>query len=209
MGQEDRSGETEEEVEEGEEEGEGVEQRRRRRREGAESAQEGSAGTGGAGAVGPDAALPLPSAAIESMLASFLGAGDAFPGLEEALEASLQQGAVHPTAPPASKKEVEKLPTFQVPSTSAGPSLAAEKGDTHTEGEGCTGGGAAGVEAALPAVRPENSFCTVCQEDWKGGDTIREMPCKHQFHVDCLQPWLVSPLLLLSADGKPSASAFL
>nr|CAI9709272.1 unnamed protein product [Rangifer tarandus platyrhynchus] len=32
--------------------------------------------------------------------------------------------------------------------------------------------------------------CAVCLEDLVGGDPIRSLPCKHIYHVDCIDEWL-------------------
>lgn len=32
--------------------------------------------------------------------------------------------------------------------------------------------------------------CAVCQEGLKKGEKVRELPCKHQYHIDCVDPWL-------------------
>lgn len=32
--------------------------------------------------------------------------------------------------------------------------------------------------------------CAVCQDDYEIGMVVKEMPCKHVFHSDCLLPWL-------------------
>lgn len=37
----------------------------------------------------------------------------------------------------------------------------------------------------------EGAECAVCQEPMVVGDKLQEMPCKHNFHPDCLKPWLV------------------
>lgn len=34
--------------------------------------------------------------------------------------------------------------------------------------------------------------CTVCQEDFKIGEKVKELPCEHYFHDDCISPWLQS-----------------
>jgi E3 ubiquitin-protein ligase RNF115/126 len=32
--------------------------------------------------------------------------------------------------------------------------------------------------------------CSVCKEEFKEEEDVKEMPCKHLFHNDCLLPWL-------------------
>lgn len=32
--------------------------------------------------------------------------------------------------------------------------------------------------------------CSVCKEEFKQNDLMKQMPCKHQFHSECLDPWL-------------------
>lgn len=35
-----------------------------------------------------------------------------------------------------------------------------------------------------------SDVCGVCLEDWEIGDQALNLPCKHQFHPDCITPWL-------------------
>lgn len=32
--------------------------------------------------------------------------------------------------------------------------------------------------------------CVICIEVYEAGDVVRELPCGHEFHVDCIDPWL-------------------
>ncbi|XP_010465177.1 PREDICTED: E3 ubiquitin-protein ligase CIP8-like [Camelina sativa] len=45
---------------------------------------------------------------------------------------------------------------------------------------------------ALGIVKIEDGLlqCTVCLDDFEIGMEVKEMPCKHKFHSDCLLPWL-------------------
>lgn len=36
----------------------------------------------------------------------------------------------------------------------------------------------------------DDMTCTVCLEHVKRGDLLRTLPCLHQFHVNCIDPWL-------------------
>ncbi|KAB1994215.1 hypothetical protein ES319_D13G084400v1 [Gossypium barbadense] len=47
---------------------------------------------------------------------------------------------------------------------------------------------------AMPSVKigeSEDGECIVCLEEWKPGEVVKEMPCKHKFHDECIQKWLV------------------
>eukprot|EP01017_Pseudomicrothorax_dubius_P020470 TRINITY_DN2232_c0_g4_i2.p1 TRINITY_DN2232_c0_g4~~TRINITY_DN2232_c0_g4_i2.p1 ORF type:complete len:148 (-),score=9.02 TRINITY_DN2232_c0_g4_i2:121-564(-) len=34
--------------------------------------------------------------------------------------------------------------------------------------------------------------CSICVSGFASGEVIRELPCKHIFHHDCLKPWFAS-----------------
>ncbi|CAM6095055.1 unnamed protein product [Calypogeia fissa] len=100
---------------------------------------------------------------LESILATTgtdVFARGQFVGLEEAINATLQEirnRALGP--PPASKEEVAKLVIIEV------------------------------TEEVLARLE-EGTECAVCRETLVIGDKMQEMPCKHSFHPDCLKPWL-------------------
>ena len=37
----------------------------------------------------------------------------------------------------------------------------------------------------------EPNPCTICLEDFKPGDKLKVLPCGHEYHKDCIEPWLL------------------
>ncbi|KAF5020842.1 hypothetical protein F66182_7125 [Fusarium sp. NRRL 66182] len=54
--------------------------------------------------------------------------------------------------------------------------------------------------AARPSSTPEEAEegeecplgCSICTEDFKVGEDVRVLPCRHQFHPACIDPWLIN-----------------
>lgn len=51
--------------------------------------------------------------------------------------------------------------------------------------------------AALPSRQFEvganlhsTNFCVICQENFKGADDIRTLPCGHEYHYNCIAQWI-------------------
>lgn len=48
--------------------------------------------------------------------------------------------------------------------------------------------------------------CVICLDPYADGDQLRQMPCKHEFHVKCIDPWLLAnhncPLCKYNILGK-------
>ncbi|TNV78045.1 hypothetical protein FGO68_gene13296 [Halteria grandinella] len=31
--------------------------------------------------------------------------------------------------------------------------------------------------------------CAICYCDFENGDQLKKLPCKHEFHINCIKPW--------------------
>jgi len=40
-------------------------------------------------------------------------------------------------------------------------------------------------------INTNNDFCVICQEDIEKNSIIREINCKHNFHINCIDNWFV------------------
>ncbi|CEP13640.1 hypothetical protein [Parasitella parasitica] len=48
------------------------------------------------------------------------------------------------------------------------------------------------ASAIIKLGAPVNNMCVVCLEAFKIGDQVRELPCHHEYHCGCIDPWLTS-----------------
>lgn len=39
---------------------------------------------------------------------------------------------------------------------------------------------------------PPSRRCTICLCDYSAGDSLRALPCRHEFHLQCIDQWLNS-----------------
>ncbi|XP_067370726.1 E3 ubiquitin-protein ligase RNF126-like [Channa argus] len=69
---------------------------------------------------------------------------------------------------------------------------------------------------SLPTVRISDEHvasgleCPVCKEDYSVGENVRQLPCNHMFHNDCIVPWLeqhdTCPVCRKSLSGENTAT---
>ncbi|CAL8281559.1 unnamed protein product [Lota lota] len=69
---------------------------------------------------------------------------------------------------------------------------------------------------SLPTVRVTEEHvgagleCPVCKEDYSVGENVRQLPCNHLFHNDCIIPWLeqhdTCPVCRKSLSGQNTAT---
>ncbi|CUS10909.1 unnamed protein product, partial [Tuber aestivum] len=62
-------------------------------------------------------------------------------------------------------------------------------GEEDAAGEVGAGAGAGESQAGFDA---DQVRCPVCQEDFEQGQDLRVLPCRHRFHPDCIDPWLLN-----------------
>ncbi len=43
-----------------------------------------------------------------------------------------------------------------------------------------------------PRAQGSNVGCSICTEDFKKGEDVRVLPCNHQYHPACIDPWLLN-----------------
>ena len=49
-----------------------------------------------------------------------------------------------------------------------------------------------GTEATAGDKSDNGLACSVCTDDFVNGQDIRVLPCKHKFHPECIDPWLLN-----------------
>ncbi|KAI3970003.1 hypothetical protein MKW92_037105 [Papaver armeniacum] len=79
----------------------------------------------------------------------------------------------------ASEETINALPTYK---------FKLKKSNAEGVGEG---GGtlAAGNEKEL-IISGEDAVCSICLDKYADNEEVRELPCSHLFHVDCVAKWL-------------------
>ncbi|XP_059628108.1 E3 ubiquitin-protein ligase SDIR1 [Cornus florida] len=93
-----------------------------------------------------------------------------------------------PTVPSMSEEEINALPVHKykvVGPQSGGPSMQQASSSASTEKKQDIAN-SVGSKKALE----DELTCSVCLEQVNVGEVIRSLPCLHQFHANCIDPWL-------------------
>jgi len=134
------------------------------------------------GGDGPDGGVPVDPAAAR--VAAMAGSGREFgPDDYEELSA-LDAGIRHRRGgggwgPRVTAGDVDRLPTHAHRPASAAVAVAAA-------GPSPGDGGGPEADADAPPA------CPVCLAPFEAGECVRTLPCVHNFHAECVDPWLLS-----------------
>ncbi|XP_028792684.1 E3 ubiquitin-protein ligase SDIR1 isoform X2 [Neltuma alba] len=93
-----------------------------------------------------------------------------------------------PSAPSMTEEEISALPVhkYKVSGTKDSDSLSQQASSSTSPEKKQDPSNAAGSMKA-----PDDELtCSVCLEQVNVGDLLRSLPCLHQFHANCIDPWL-------------------
>lgn len=90
----------------------------------------------------------------------------------------------------ASSDVISALPTYKFKAKSS-KDMKAKKDENESDSESVGEGGfvAPGTEKERH-VSAEDAMCCICLGKYVDGVELRELPCTHHFHVECVDKWL-------------------
>ncbi|XP_008801591.1 E3 ubiquitin-protein ligase SDIR1-like [Phoenix dactylifera] len=102
-----------------------------------------------------------------------------------------------PDAPSMSEEEINALPVHKYKARLHKGSSSSRQSDGSSPQQ-ASSSSASVTEKKQDSVKADGSMktsedeltCTVCLEQVNTGELIRSLPCLHQFHVNCIDPWL-------------------
>lgn len=85
-------------------------------------------------------------------------------------------------------RAVDRLPV----TTFSGAKAGGRSSSASSSSSGGGAGGGAGAGSAGGGGSSEEKKCIICLEAFTDGDKIRTLPCLHDFHVTCIDEWLLT-----------------
>ncbi|GMN41472.1 hypothetical protein TIFTF001_010699 [Ficus carica] len=93
-----------------------------------------------------------------------------------------------PTASSMSEGEINALPVHKY--KAAGPQTVASSMQQASSSASAEKQGTSSDAAGSTKASEDELTCSVCLEQVNVGELIRTLPCLHQFHANCIDPWL-------------------
>lgn len=98
-------------------------------------------------------------------------------------------GAGAPTPPPPPQQPNKTTGTTTTESTEEPTEKATPNADDNTSSSPPP----QQQQQTAAATTEQNNFsCPICTDDFVKGQDLRVLPCNHQFHPECVDPWLLN-----------------
>jgi hypothetical protein len=92
---------------------------------------------------------------------------------------------------PIKKWGDEKPADVEMAGGSTNPTTSATANDLEKEGDDANQKETSDATSPDP-VAVDNAGCSICTDDFEKGQDVRVLPCNHQFHPACIDPWLLN-----------------
>jgi hypothetical protein len=87
--------------------------------------------------------------------------------------------------------ENETVPTTEMQSTEPGTENRTQHPEAEAEAPSTNNGSATSLNRDS-VIDGGNHVCPICTDDFVKGQDVRVLPCSHQFHPECIDPWLIN-----------------